>query len=143
MPDETNNAKDAVPNKDGSRKWRGGTDDMVADALVKSAGVISLAAKQVGLDRHAVARRISKSAKLRRVQQEVIENVLDMAEGWLMKHIKDGHPYMLKFYLSTKGKGRGYTSKMEIGVAPDITPPRIIDDITDAEVVCKALDSQA
>ena len=142
MPELDKDANDSVPNKDGSRKWRGVTDDMVADALVKSAGVISLAAKQVGLDRHAVARRISKSTRLRKVQQEIIENALDMAEAWLMKHVKDGHPYMLKFYLSTKGKGRGYTSKMEIGVAPDITPPKIIDDIADAEVVCKALDSQ-
>ena len=133
----------AQSEKDGSRPWRGVTDDMVADALVKSAGIIYRAAELVGLDRHAVARRISKSAKLKKIQQGIVEKVLDMAEAQVIKYISNGDKDMIRFYLNNKGRERGYGNRIDLGIARDAEPPRIIDDITDAEVVCEASDSEA
>ena len=128
---------------DGSRAWRGVTDDMVADALLKSAGVIYRAADLVGLDRHSVSRRISKSARLRTVLQDIIEKVLDMAEAQLIAHIRKGDKDMIRFYLNNKGRERGYGNRVDLGIARDSVLPRIIDDITDAEAICGASDSGA
>ena len=138
---------DVQSGADGSRPWRGVTDDMVAEALVKSAGIIYKAAMMVGLHRHAVERRISKSARLRRVQQEIVEKVLDMAEAHLFSLVAKGNMDAIRFILNNKGRSRGYGNRVDIGLARDAEPVRIIDDITVVDVepegICGTSDSEA
>ena len=90
------------------------TDDQLADALVKTKGMIFLAAKTIGCDWHTMDSRIKKSARLQAVVAEQSGQVLDTAELKLYSSIIDGDLGAIKYILSTKGKGRGYVERKEV-----------------------------
>jgi hypothetical protein len=47
--------------------------------------------------------------------KDIDEALLDWAESMLFKGIKDGDHTLLIFFLKTKGKGRGYIEKVDVG----------------------------
>ena len=47
--------------------------------------------------------------------KEVDESLLDWAESMLKKGIQEGDHTLLIFFLKTKGKGRGYIEKVDVG----------------------------
>jgi hypothetical protein len=56
---------------------------------------------------------------------QIDEELLDLAEGKLIGHLQSGSLDALKFFLSTKGKDRGYSKRIEAtgkGGAP-LQPP--------------------
>lgn len=57
---------------------------------------------------------------------EAIESTLDVAEESLLRKVKAGDVKALKFYLSCKGKSRGYDLRQEIDVNATLVRPRVV-----------------
>jgi NAD(P)H-dependent flavin oxidoreductase YrpB (nitropropane dioxygenase family) len=85
-------------------------------ALKDADGIKSHAADALGITRQTVQERIAKSPKLQRVLVEIDEALLDMAEGNLFRHLKEGDKEITKYVLDRKGKKRGYAQKVEASI---------------------------
>lgn len=95
-------------------------------ALEKSAGIITPAAQAVGVSRESIRKWRKADPDFDRAILEVNEVALDFAETALMKNIKAGDTQAIKFYLSTKGRVRGYAEKTTIEGDLTVRKPRII-----------------
>jgi hypothetical protein len=95
------------------------TDEQVAEALLKSGGIQAHAAAMLTeasgreISREALSVRISTNPHLQEAQLRARELTLDLAETKLIEGIKAGEPSLIKFYLETQGKHRGYTRRVE------------------------------
>lgn len=90
------------------------TIKQIEDALHKSGGFVSQAAKGLNVTASNVYARIKKSARLQEVKREIDESYLDVAEHRLIKEIGEGNLGAICFYLKCKGKQRGYVEKQQI-----------------------------
>lgn len=84
-------------------------------ALEKTLGIVTDAAKKVGIDRKTHYRWYNEDPKYKAAVDNIGESVLDMAESSLFKQVKQKNTAATIFYLKTKGKRRGYIEKQEIG----------------------------
>jgi len=105
------------------------------EALRRNAGIIALAARDLGVTRQALEQRIKRSRVLTEVVRDVEESTLDIAEAGLKQAIAKGDAASIRFYLSTKGKRRGYTTRTEItGADGDpIDLNQTMENLTDEE----------
>jgi hypothetical protein len=92
----------------------------VAAALRQSAGIVSAAAQVLeaaygSCTPMTVRNYLSRHPSLKKVLDETIELNLDLAESQLLKAVRTGDDWAVRFFLETKGKHRGYTRKMEHG----------------------------
>ena len=87
------------------------TDFIVA--IPGSGGITSTIAKRVGCDWATARNAIDSMPTVRESYDNECETVLDMAESVLLKNIKEGDSADAKWYLSRKGKGRGYVERTE------------------------------
>lgn len=95
-------------------------------ALEKSAGVITPAAKAVGVSREAISQWRREDKDFDDKIRAVNDIALDFAETALMKNIQAGDTQAIKFYLSTKGRDRGYVEKQVIDGAIVVNRPRVV-----------------
>jgi hypothetical protein len=86
------------------------------EALEKSLGIVSTAAKVAGIDRSTHYAWLKEDDEYKRAVEQVQDSVLDFAESHLYKLVKEGNPAATIFYLKTKGKKRGYIERQEIEV---------------------------
>jgi hypothetical protein len=93
----------------------------VAEALRKSAGIVSEAAKVLEkaygkCTPQTVRNYMARHPSLRVATDEAVEFNLDLAETRLIAAISADPPDVnaIRFYLETKGKHRGYTRRQEI-----------------------------
>jgi len=84
------------------------------EALEKSLGVVTTAAKIAGIERKSHYRWLEKDEKYRLDVEEISNISLDFAESQLHKQIEAGSTAATIFLLKTKGKGRGYVERQEI-----------------------------
>lgn len=82
-------------------------------AISKCAGIVSTVAKKLRVDWHTAKKYIEEWEETRIAFQSEKEGVTDLAESELIKAIKAGESWAVKYYLSTIGKERGYTEKLE------------------------------
>jgi|TARA_R110000796_G_scaffold50587_2_gene119470 hypothetical protein len=88
-------------------------DNLIA-ALEKSMGVVTTACKNVGIHRSTFY-EYYKNDDLFKQEIDDINNVaLDYVESKMFKQIEKGNTQLIKFYLATKGKKRGYIERQEI-----------------------------
>ena len=83
------------------------------EALEKSLGIVTTAAKTVGIARSTHYDWIEKDEEYRKAVEDIAEMTIDFAESQLHKQIKDGVQASTIFYLKTKGKKRGYVEAQE------------------------------
>jgi hypothetical protein len=88
-------------------------DELVIKALFASGGVITYAAKALGMERQSLSTRVNASDILRVAADEAVERNLDIAENKLLTKIDRGNLVAILFYLKTKGKRRGYIERQE------------------------------
>ena len=86
------------------------------EALEKSLGIVSTAAKMVGIDRSTHYAWLKADEEYKSAVNSIQDSVLDFAESHLYKLVKDGNPAATIFFLKTKGKKRGYIERQEIEV---------------------------
>ncbi len=95
----------------------------IEDAIRKSAGNVTYAAKALGVGRTALHARIAKSPDLQRALQEEREALVDMAESALRAEVLDRNMTAIIWTLkaSPEAKRRGWSERHELG-GPDGGP---------------------
>jgi predicted transcriptional regulator len=87
-------------------------------ALRDSKGMVSVAARMLGVTQQAVSYRVKTSTTLQRVRDEAREAMTDVAELRLYERIQAGEGWAVCFYLKTQGRSRGYIERTEFANAP-------------------------
>ena len=97
------------------RKQKPLTIEQIENALRATGGFVSYAAKELNVTQSAISQRVKASPHLQKVQKEISEQYLDLAESKLLKKIKKQEDLgAICFYLKCKGKGRGYIERQEV-----------------------------
>ena len=87
----------------------------ILKALKNTMGNVSLSCEKVGISRFAFYRWRDEDPEFDKAVEEINERTLDFVESKLMQGIQDGNARMIIFFLSTKGRGRGYGQTKESG----------------------------
>ena len=100
-------------------------------------GIISTVAARLHVGWHTVERAINDSEKAREAMSDEEETTLDFVEGKAIQRINEGDGAMIRFYLATKGKKRGYTydEKLETDESAEDNNINVICDGEDVEPV--------
>ena len=114
------------------------TELQIAEAIRKTAGVIAAAARVLeathgrSCTREQLRGRVARSARLQALLHQVLEQNIDLAEGQLLKAINNSEGWAVQFMLKTKGKGRGWTEKIEVGgrIEHAVTHHKDIDEMS-------------
>lgn len=106
-------------------------------------GIISTVAARLHVGWHTAERAINDSEKAREAMSDEEETTLDFVEGKAIQRINDGDGTMIRFYLATKGKKRGYTydERIEDDGTEDDEPLQVICD--GEEVDPQPIDAEA
>jgi len=93
--------------------------EQVADALRKSAGIVSPACEALGIDRGTYYSYERKWPELLAIRAEAKERLLDLSETKLITAIQGGDVNAIKFHLKCHGKQRGWIESVQVqGTAP-------------------------
>lgn len=84
------------------------TTEQVIDALRKSAGIKSQAARALGCNRLTVDNYIQRYPTVKAAYEEQRQVIIDAAESQLVKKLSAGEWDAVKYVLSTLGRDRGY-----------------------------------
>ena len=84
------------------------------EALEKSLGIVSTAARVVGIHRDTHYRWMKEDEQYKAAVDSVNEGVIDFAESKLHNLISNGDTAATIFYMKTKGKKRGYIERQEL-----------------------------
>lgn len=110
----------------------------IEDAIRKSAGNVTYAAKALGVGRTALHARIAKSPDLQRVLQEEREALVDMAESALRAEVLDRNMTAIIWTLkaSPEAKRRGWGERREMTGAEGgpIQTQQAMDEVSDDEL---------
>lgn len=93
---------------------RGGGKDADGNPLKGSGGIISTIARRLGADWHTVKIAINTRPKIGQAYRDECEAVKDAAESVLIKNISEGNAEDAKWYLSRKGRDRGYGTTIKV-----------------------------
>jgi hypothetical protein len=85
------------------------------EALEKTLGIVTTAAKMAGIDKATHYRWYEADKDYAKKVDQIAETVLDFAESQLHQQIKDKDTAATIFFLKCKGKHRGYVEKTEFG----------------------------
>ena len=88
----------------------------VLDAIKDSGGIISTIARRLHCNWNTAKAYCNKWESTKNALQEEKETTLDTAELKVLDAIKAGDTQIIKWFLSTKGKDRGYTTKIETSI---------------------------
>ena len=110
--------------------------DLLA-AIEDSNGFVTTIAARLHCSWHAADNAIKASALALQAIKDEEEKTLDFVEGKAIKKINEGDGAMIRFYLATKGKKRGYTydEKLEADESAEDSNINVICDTPDAEPV--------
>ena len=86
------------------------------EALVKSLGVVTTAAKIANIDRGTHYNWLKEDSEYKAAVESIEDIAIDFAESKLHKRIEDGDTTATIFFLKTKGKKRGYVERTEHSV---------------------------
>ncbi len=110
--------------------------DLLA-AIEDSNGFVTTIAARLHCSWHAADNAIKASAAAMQAIKDEEEKTLDFVEGKAIKKINEGDGAMIRFYLATKGKKRGFTydEKLEADETAEDNNINVICDTPDAEPV--------
>ena len=100
-------------------------------------GIISTVAARLHVGWHTAERAINDSEKAREAMSDEEETTLDFVEGKAIQRINEGDGAMIRFYLATKGKKRGFTydEKLETDESAEDSNINVVCDTPDVEPV--------
>ena len=110
--------------------------DLLA-AIEDSNGFVTTIAARLHCSWHAADNAIKASALALQAIKDEEEKTLDFVEGKAIKKINEGDGAMIRFYLATKGKKRGFTydEKLETDESAEDSNINVVCDTPDAEPV--------
>jgi len=85
-----------------------------AQAVTEAQGLISVAARRLGVSRSSVYDAAKNHVEVRQAIEDARERTTDLAEGKLFQKINDGDNTAIIFYLKTQAKQRGYVERQEV-----------------------------
>jgi len=88
--------------------------EQVLSAIKDSSGIVSNIAERLNCSWATARKYIDKWDATKQALKNENEVALDFVENQLMRKIEDGDSIMIRFFLATKGKRRGYTERQEI-----------------------------
>lgn len=103
-------------------------NEIICEALEKSCGIVSDAAKMLGCNRSTLHKWIKHDDELKAAQDDSRDSIVDIAESELIKKAKAGDITANIFILKTLGKSRGYIENSQFNVSHDFDqaiPPAI------------------
>ena len=106
-------------------------------AIVDSRGFYSVIAERLGVAWATVKSAIEESIAAQLAIKAEEEKTLDFVEGKAIARIKAADGAMIRFYLATKGKKRGFTydEKLETDESPEDSNINVVCDTPDVEPV--------
>ena len=110
--------------------------DLLA-AIEDSNGFVTTIAARLHCSWHAADNAIKASAAALQAIKDEEEKTLDFVEGKAITKINEGDGAMIRFYLATKGKKRGFTydEKLEADESAEDSNINVVCDTPDAEPV--------
>lgn len=84
------------------------------EALRDSHGLVSVAAKKLGISRVTLHAMINKMPTVAEARNDAKEALKDFAESAIYQQIKDGNTTMIIFFAKTQMKDRGYIERQEV-----------------------------
>ena len=102
--------------------------------IAGSNGFYSIIAARLHVDWHTVDKAIKDSPAAQEAIKDETETTLDFVEGKAIERIKSGDGAMIRFYLATKGKKRGFTYEEKLE-ADESAEDNNINVICDGEEV--------
>lgn len=95
----------------GARKFK---KQDILDAIIDSAGNISLVARRVGCSRRTMENYKEQDEDYRLALEEARETFKDAAINKLQQAVMEGNLTAIIFYLKTQAKDRGFIEKQEV-----------------------------
>ena len=92
----------------------GYTAQVFLEAIPGTGGIVSAIACKVGCDWNTAKKYIDQCPTVKAAYDAECEAMLDLAESTVLKNIKDGDTQDAKWYLTKKGKRRGYGDAVEV-----------------------------
>ena len=90
------------------------TAEQFIKAMPKSGGIISTIAERVGCKWHTAHKYIKEKPTVARAYADECERVTDAAESVVIKRIQAGDSADAKWWLTKKGKDRGFVDRQEV-----------------------------
>lgn len=109
------------------------TQKDVLNAIKDSGGIITTIARRLNCNWNTARTYCNKWESTTTALQEETETVLDLAECGIIDAIKAGDLNIIKWYLSTKGKDRGYTTELNVMQDTEREPLKIIFEDTNGK----------
>jgi hypothetical protein len=104
------------------------TAQQFIEAIPGTGGIVTAIARKVGCTWDTAKKYIDTYATVQRAYQDECESILDLAEAKVISAIKNDDGQMIRYYLSTKGKRRGYSERHETS-GPDGGPIGLAFDL--------------
>jgi len=89
------------------------TKQEIQEAIPKTHGVKKYLAEKLSVDRQTIYRYFDRYPDLEEASQEYLDSITDEAEHHLIEAVRAGNPWAVRYWLSTRGKNRGYSTKQE------------------------------
>lgn len=89
------------------------TDARIIQALMATQGLVTLAARNLGVEPGAVWRRAENSPRIAAAINDAREHAVDVAELMLLQACKQGESWAIRFFLQTQGRDRGYAPRTD------------------------------
>jgi hypothetical protein len=111
------------------------SQETVIEALHKSRGMLSVAARALQCSPTTVESYIAKYPAVAEARQQERDAVLDLGELALIRAVQQGEPWAVCFLLKTQGKARGYVERGEL-TGPDGGPIQVrpYESLSDKEL---------
>ncbi len=101
------------------------TPRRIIEALSKSKGMVSVAARQIGCARSTIYDYIDRYPEIKAALEDERELMTDVAELSLFRQVQAGEGWAVQFYLRTQGRKRGYGDEVRHKVGGDADAPPI------------------
>jgi len=118
--------------KDGDNGTHGTTplsDDQerLLQALFNSKGIVTEACESADIGRSTHYRWMRENEAYAEAYASIEDSAIDFVEGKMFERIEEGSDGLIKFYLATKGKKRGYVERTEVAHSGEATVNVIVE----------------
>jgi hypothetical protein len=116
------------------------TANQVAQALLATKGMVTLAAKRLGCTADTIQNYCKKFPTVAAAKESARTELLDLAELKLWAAIQRDEAWTIAFCLKTIGRSRGYGERLDLNVSIQAAAQKVGDEfgLSAAEVLAEA-----